>query len=93
MSTNSHPIESHDPDVSHGPARLDRRKFIVAETGVAAAPRLAPLISATSVAQADASVGADVEIRRPDQINQAFERVVNKDIRYRFVIDVKSARA
>jgi alcohol dehydrogenase (NADP+) len=25
---------------------------------------------------------------RPDQINQAFERVVNKDVRYRFVVDM-----
>jgi len=38
------------------------------------------------------NIKADVELI-PDQINQAFERVVNKDIRYRFVIDVKSARA
>jgi D-arabinose 1-dehydrogenase-like Zn-dependent alcohol dehydrogenase len=89
MRTNSHPIESHDPGANHGPARLDRRKFIVAGMGVAAAP----LISGTSAAQADASVGADIELIRPDQINQAFERVVSKDIRYRFVIDVKSARA
>jgi len=61
--------------------------------GVAAAPLLPPLISGTSAAQADASVGGDIELIRPDQINQAFERVVSKDIRYRFVIDVKSARA
>ena len=39
------------------------------------------------------NIKADIELIRPDQINQAFERVVNKDIRYRFVIDVKSARA
>lgn len=39
------------------------------------------------------NIKADVELIRPDQINQAFERVVNKDIRYRFVIDVKAGRA
>jgi hypothetical protein len=35
MSTKSHPTESDHPDASHGPARLDRRKFIVAGMGVA----------------------------------------------------------
>jgi uncharacterized zinc-type alcohol dehydrogenase-like protein len=39
------------------------------------------------------NIKADVELVRPDQINQAFDRVVNRDIRYRFVIDVKAARA
>jgi len=58
MSTKSHPTESDHPDASHGPARLDRRKFIVAGMGVAAAPLLAPLISGTFAAQADASVDA-----------------------------------
>jgi D-arabinose 1-dehydrogenase-like Zn-dependent alcohol dehydrogenase len=39
------------------------------------------------------SIKADIELIRPDQINKTFERVINKNIRYRFVIDVKSARA
>jgi uncharacterized zinc-type alcohol dehydrogenase-like protein len=34
------------------------------------------------------NIKADIELVRPDQISQAFERVVNKDVRYRFVIDV-----
>ena len=34
------------------------------------------------------NIKADIELVRPDQINQAFERVVNKDVRYRFVIDM-----
>jgi alcohol dehydrogenase (NADP+) len=34
------------------------------------------------------NIKADIELIRPDQINQAFERVVNKDVRYRFVIDM-----
>jgi alcohol dehydrogenase (NADP+) len=34
--------------------------------------------------------GADVELIRPDEINRAYERVVNKDVRYRFVIDMVS---
>jgi alcohol dehydrogenase (NADP+) len=38
-------------------------------------------------------IKADVELIRPDQINQAFERVINKDVRYRFVIDMKAAGA
>ena len=33
---------------------------------------------------------ADLALIRPDQINQAYERVVNKDVRYRFVIDMAS---
>ena len=39
------------------------------------------------------SIKADIELIRPDQINQAFDRVVNKDIRYRFVVDIASAKA
>lgn len=37
-------------------------------------------------------ITADIELIRPDQINQAFDRVVNKDIRYRFVIDFTTGR-
>ena len=37
-------------------------------------------------------ITADIELIRPDQITQAFERVVNKDVRYRFVIDFASPR-
>lgn len=33
-------------------------------------------------------IRADVEIIRPDEINRAYERVQNKDVRYRFVIDM-----
>lgn len=39
------------------------------------------------------NIKADIELIRPDQINQAYERVVKKDIRYRFVIDLASAKA
>jgi uncharacterized zinc-type alcohol dehydrogenase-like protein len=39
------------------------------------------------------NIGADIELIRPDQINQAFERVIGKDVRYRFVIDFASAKA
>lgn len=38
------------------------------------------------------NIKADIELIRPDQINQAYDRVVNKDIRYRFVIDFASAK-
>ena len=34
------------------------------------------------------NIGADVELIRPEEINRAYERVVNKDVRYRFVIDM-----
>jgi len=39
------------------------------------------------------NIKADIELIRPDQINQAYERVVNKDVRYRFVIDMASLKA
>ena len=39
------------------------------------------------------NIKADIELIRPDQINQAYERVVNKDVRYRFVIDMASMKS
>jgi uncharacterized zinc-type alcohol dehydrogenase-like protein len=38
-------------------------------------------------------IKADIELIRPDQINAAFDRVKNKDVRYRFVIDMASLKA
>ena len=38
------------------------------------------------------NIKADVELIRPDQIDRAYDRVVAKDVRYRFVIDMASAR-
>jgi uncharacterized zinc-type alcohol dehydrogenase-like protein len=35
-------------------------------------------------------IGADVEIIDAGQINEAFERVENGDVRYRFVIDTST---
>lgn len=37
------------------------------------------------------NIGADIEIIRPDQISEAYDRVVDKDVRYRFVIDMGAA--
>jgi len=34
------------------------------------------------------NIKADIELVRADQINEAFERVVRKEVRYRFVIDM-----
>lgn len=39
------------------------------------------------------NIKADIELIRPDQINQAFDRVNKKDVRYRFVIDMASLKA
>ena len=39
------------------------------------------------------NIKADIELIRPDQINQAFDRVKKKDVRYRFVIDMASLKA
>jgi uncharacterized zinc-type alcohol dehydrogenase-like protein len=38
------------------------------------------------------NIQPDIELIRPDQIDAAYERVVNKDVRYRFVIDFASAK-
>jgi uncharacterized zinc-type alcohol dehydrogenase-like protein len=35
----------------------------------------------------------DVEVIRPDQIDRAYDRVVSKDVRYRFVIDMASPKS
>ncbi|WP_432134696.1 MULTISPECIES: NAD(P)-dependent alcohol dehydrogenase [unclassified Streptomyces] len=34
--------------------------------------------------------GAEIEVIRADQINEAYERVLNSDVRYRFVIDTST---
>src|SRR3954465_1746496 len=36
---------------------------------------------------AEHSLGADIELIGADQVNEAYDRVVNSDVRYRFVID------
>ena len=38
------------------------------------------------------NIKADVELIRVEDINRAYERVVNKDVRYRFVIDMASVK-
>src|SRR5215203_4076431 len=38
------------------------------------------------------NIKADIEIIRPEEINRAYERIVNKDVRYRFVIDMASLK-
>ena len=37
---------------------------------------------------AEHGIAADIEIVRADQVNDAYERMLNSDVRYRFVIDV-----
>lgn len=39
------------------------------------------------------NIKADIELVRPEQINRAYERVINKDVRYRFVIDMASIKS
>lgn len=39
------------------------------------------------------NIKADIELIRPDEINRAYERVLSKDVRYRFVIDMASPKA
>jgi uncharacterized zinc-type alcohol dehydrogenase-like protein len=39
------------------------------------------------------NIKADIELIRPEEINRAYERIVNKDIRYRFVIDMATLKA
>ena len=40
----------------------------------------------------DHGIGADVEVIEPERINDAYKRIVNSDVRYRFVIDLKGLR-
>lgn len=39
------------------------------------------------------NIKADIELIRAGDINRAYERVVNKDVRYRFVIDMASLKS
>ncbi|MFI6761933.1 NAD(P)-dependent alcohol dehydrogenase [Micromonospora sp. NPDC050417] len=39
---------------------------------------------------AEHSLGAEIEVITPDKINEAYERVLASDVRYRFVIDTAS---
>ena len=36
------------------------------------------------------NITSDVEVISADYINEAYERVVNSDVKYRFVIDAKT---
>ncbi|WP_246752974.1 NAD(P)-dependent alcohol dehydrogenase [Sinorhizobium sp. BG8] len=37
------------------------------------------------------NITADIELIKPEQINEAFDRVVGKDVKFRFVIDMTAA--
>jgi alcohol dehydrogenase (NADP+) len=39
---------------------------------------------------ADRRITADIEMIRMDQINEAYERLLKSDVKYRFVIDMAS---
>jgi len=39
------------------------------------------------------NIKAEIELIRPDEMNQAWERVINKDARYRFVIDMAALKS
>ena len=41
---------------------------------------------------AEHNVTPEIEVIEPDYINEAFDRVVASDVRYRFVIDTASLR-
>ncbi|MCB0947635.1 MAG: alcohol dehydrogenase, partial [Mycobacterium sp.] len=41
---------------------------------------------------AEHNVAPEIEVIEPDYINEAFDRVVASDVRYRFVIDTASLR-
>ncbi|WP_346770419.1 NAD(P)-dependent alcohol dehydrogenase [Pseudomonas syringae] len=38
------------------------------------------------------NITADIELIKPEQIDLAYDRVINKDVRYRFVIDFASSK-
>ena len=37
-------------------------------------------------------LGSDIEVISIDKINEAYERMIMGDVRYRFVIDIKSLK-
>jgi len=39
---------------------------------------------------AEKGIAAEIEMINIDQINEAYERMIKSDVRYRFVIDMKS---
>jgi uncharacterized zinc-type alcohol dehydrogenase-like protein len=39
---------------------------------------------------AEHGFGAEIELIRADQINEAYERLLDSDVRYRFVIDAST---
>jgi uncharacterized zinc-type alcohol dehydrogenase-like protein len=41
---------------------------------------------------AEHGIASDIELIRIDQINEAYERMLKADVRYRFVIDMASLR-
>ena len=41
---------------------------------------------------AENQIGADIEIISADQIDEAYERVLNSDVKYRFVIDINTMK-
>ena len=41
---------------------------------------------------ADRNITSDVEVIRAQQINEAYERLLKSDVKYRFVIDVASLK-
>ena len=41
---------------------------------------------------AEHGIGAEVEVIAADQVNEAYERVLASDVRYRFVIDTATLR-
>jgi alcohol dehydrogenase (NADP+) len=41
---------------------------------------------------AEHDVRPEIEVIQPDYINEAYERVLASDVRYRFVIDTESLR-
>lgn len=40
---------------------------------------------------ASRKITSEIELIKPSEINRAYDRIVNKDIKYRFVIDMKAA--
>ena len=41
---------------------------------------------------ADNNIVSDVEVIKMDYINEAYERIIKSDVRYRFVIDLASLK-
>jgi alcohol dehydrogenase (NADP+) len=68
-------------------ALMDRRRSLAA-SGIGGIPETQEMLDYC----ADKDIGSDVEVIDIDYVNEAYERMLKSDVRYRFVIDMASLK-